>query len=159
MRGVARKRILLARLPPALCLHLSRLMGGDKISVWIPFPLMLQLDVAPAAAQKDYSRELCKYTALRDKIAPPPKRPPRVGRGGAAKAASYMLASIVVHHGGPNSGHFTCYRRTTPLTVPVERAKWVHISDDKVVPTNVQTVLAAQAYMLLYERLPAAGAR
>lgn len=67
---------------------------------------------------------------------------------------TYRLCAVVVHIGNISSGHFITYRRS-PNTVRGKRRsdKWLCCSDRKVVPANKMDVLAAEAYMLMYERL------
>lgn len=67
---------------------------------------------------------------------------------------TYRLCAVVVHIGNISSGHFITYRRS-PNTVRSKRRtdKWLCCSDRKVVPANKMDVLAAEAYMLMYERL------
>ena len=60
--------------------------------------------------------------------------------------ASYDLRSVVVHHGEAGSGHYTAFVRA-------QSNFWYHTDDDEP-PEQCSTdqVLAAEAYMLFYER-------
>uniref|UniRef100_A0A4W3IXI7 Ubiquitin carboxyl-terminal hydrolase n=1 Tax=Callorhinchus milii TaxID=7868 RepID=A0A4W3IXI7_CALMI len=67
----------------------------------------------------------------------------------------FRLMSVVVHHGDVHSGHFVTYRRSpasakTPPSAP--GSQWLWISDDTVRRASLQEVLAANAYLLFYER-------
>ncbi|XP_031387908.1 ubiquitin carboxyl-terminal hydrolase 27 [Punica granatum] len=75
----------------------------------------------------------------------------------------YRLVSVVEHFGGMDDGHYTIYRSVRSNTpgdghcqdsdeVPV---RWFSISDTEVVPASEEEVLASNACMLFYERVPA----
>ena len=60
---------------------------------------------------------------------------------------SYELCSVVVHHGDVGVGHYTAYVRAADL-------RWYHCNDDaRPRPCSIREVLAAQAYMLFYQKL------
>lgn len=88
----------------------------------------------------------------------------------------YLLQAVIVHHGSADSGHYTVYRRLSPLppshlhtlshppanththththTLLAEEINgWVHVSDESVVPAKVEEVLDAEAYMLFYQSI------
>jgi ubiquitin C-terminal hydrolase len=54
----------------------------------------------------------------------------------------YRLIAVIEHLGGPNSGHYVCYR-----------PQWWRISDRNVRPVDWHHVRSSQAYMLFYERI------
>lgn len=88
----------------------------------------------------------------------------------------YQLVAVIVHHGDQSGGHYTVYRRSMSdlfnnesqydqyikslESKTVQETNdlndvgkgWVHISDEVCRNVSVDEVLAAQAYMLYYER-------
>ena len=156
VRTVCWKRIALARLPRALCLHLNRLRGDHKLTTRVDFPLILNLAYF-TAHQDDYAAAEHKPTSAADSSAMPRAPQPRV---------LYRLCSVVCHHGGSGSGHYTCYRQHDRYRrVEVEEKKdyseddesrekvWVHVSDDQVRRVTTEEVMACEAYMLFYQRI------
>ncbi|OWR52160.1 ubiquitin-specific protease [Danaus plexippus plexippus] len=63
--------------------------------------------------------------------------------------ALYRLCAVVVHVGGPRSGHFATYRRGNGF----ESKRWWYTSDTLVHEVSLAEVLRCSAYMLFYERL------
>ncbi|CAH2226598.1 jg22625 [Pararge aegeria aegeria] len=63
--------------------------------------------------------------------------------------ALFRLSAVVVHVGGPRSGHFATYRRGNGF----ESKRWWYTSDTLVHEVSLQEVLRCAAYMLFYERL------
>ena len=55
------------------------------------------------------------------------------------------LVAVVCHRGSASSGHYIAYRQLSD-------GRWALFSDAVVRPVPIETVLADQAYMLLYER-------
>ena len=157
VRTVCMKRIVLARLPRLLCLHLNRLCGERKLTTRVDFPPLLNLAYF-TAHQDDYAAP--GHSAL-----PSSSMPAAPFR--ASPKALYRLCSVVCHHGGSGSGHFTCYRQVKRYKrvedeeerkergdndEAVERM-WVHVSDDDVRRVSWEEVMACEAYMLFYARL------
>jgi ubiquitin C-terminal hydrolase len=56
--------------------------------------------------------------------------------------ARYRLIAVIEHLGGPNAGHYVCYR-----------PQWWRISDRSVRQVDWNQVRSSQAYMLFYERI------
>ena len=60
--------------------------------------------------------------------------------------AIYDLRSVIVHHGAAGGGHYTSFVRA-------QDNRWYHCNDELTPePCSTERALAAQAYMLLYER-------
>jgi hypothetical protein len=157
------RRTILLTTPPILNLHVNRLQAGYKNSEHVRFDLTL--DVAP-------------YTLAGPLVPRPdgiPRGPPRRGTGATPAAAPplplstlYDLMSVIVHLGGPYSGHYITYRRVpAPLPAPggkggdahgsgedgVHVAQWVECSDTEVHTVGREEVVRdARAYMLFYVR-------
>ena len=76
----------------------------------------------------------------------------------------YSLYGVVVHGGGMQGGHYTCFTKTRPMATLDTPAKskqgeqtdeqWYHASDTQVRTATETEVLKSQAYLLFYERLP-----
>ena len=62
-----------------------------------------------------------------------------------ARQLLYSLRAVVVHHGGPESGHYTTFRCVG------ERRQWFLTSDMDVWPVAERSVLNSEATLLLYE--------
>ena len=67
--------------------------------------------------------------------------------------AAYRLTSVVVHLGSASSGHFVTYRRAPSVTGQRFPSQWLYTSDTVVNTATLATVLAADAYMLFYEKV------
>ncbi|KAK1322834.1 Ubiquitin carboxyl-terminal hydrolase 27 [Acorus calamus] len=78
-----------------------------------------------------------------------------------SKNYMYRLSSVVEHYGRSGSGHYTVYRRVrsdSDDNVPVGKSEaiyphWVHVSDSEVSSVSEETVLAAEASLLFYEKV------
>lgn len=67
---------------------------------------------------------------------------------------SYKLTAVVTHLGDVFSGHFVTYRRSLSKKPGVKfSSRWVCTSDHAVKEVPLEEVLAAEAYMLFYERV------
>ena len=90
------------------------------------------------------------------------------GKGGMSPRFKYLLQSVIVHHGSADGGHYTVYRRLSPVqaehvnklleqggkgVLAEDINAWVHISDDAVLPVKLEEVLECEAYMLFYQSL------
>lgn len=144
------------KLPCCLCLHVARVewAGGalSKRPDHVAFPETLSL--APYAAVPQPEMELSSLVdgRLRSGLSSL-----NAGAGAAAAAgggraaeerAQYRLVAVVVHVGGPRSGHFATYRRGNGF----EANRWWYTSDTLVHEVSLQEVLRCSAYMLFYER-------
>ncbi|CAH2095806.1 unnamed protein product [Euphydryas editha] len=137
------RTVSFGKLPAVLVLQVARVEwragAPSKRVEHVAFPETLCM--APYAAQR---------TAQ-------PEPPPLAVRGAplsalaAAERAAYRLCAVVVHVGGPRSGHFATYRRGNAF----ESKRWWYTSDTLVHEVSLQEVLRCAAYLLFYERAPA----
>ena len=58
----------------------------------------------------------------------------------------YNLVAVMVHHGGPESGHYTTFRCVG------DQRLWFSVSDADVCPVDDETVLRSEATLLCYEK-------
>ncbi|KPI95787.1 PREDICTED: ubiquitin carboxyl-terminal hydrolase 30 homolog [Papilio xuthus] len=137
------RTVSFGKLPCCLCLHVARVewSGGglSKRGEFVAFPETLNM--APYAARQQPQSELAALLGGAGGGA----------EGGAAEGAeraAYRLAAVVVHVGGPRSGHFATYRRGNGF----ESKRWWYTSDTLVHEVALQEVLRCSAYMLFYER-------
>ncbi|CAB3227370.1 unnamed protein product [Arctia plantaginis] len=142
------RTVSFGKLPYCLCLHVGRvewLSGAlNKRSEFVAFPETLSM--APYAAVQQPKTELSSLVSggrLRGGLAA------LNAGGGAGGAAPYRLSAVVVHVGGPRSGHFATYRRGNGF----ESKRWWYTSDTLVHEVSLQEVLRCSAYMLFYERV------
>ncbi|XP_026313987.1 ubiquitin carboxyl-terminal hydrolase 30 homolog [Hyposmocoma kahamanoa] len=144
------RTVSFGKLPQCLCLHVGRVewAGGalSKRAEHVAFPETLSL--APFASQASNKSELAaligdrrlrSLAALNAGATPDPER------------ALFRLTAVVVHVGGPRSGHFATYRRGNGF----EARRWWYTSDTLVHEVSLQEVLRCAAYMLFYERAAA----
>ncbi|KFV65492.1 Ubiquitin carboxyl-terminal hydrolase 45, partial [Dryobates pubescens] len=145
----ARKQLLISSVPAVLILHLKRFhqagLSLRKVNRHVDFPLIL--DLAPFCAAS------CKNVADGARVL-------------------YSLYGIVEHSGSMRGGHYTAYVKVrTPSKKLLEQmnatrnvlgfkeamgasgGQWVYVSDAHVQMVPEARVLAAQAYLLFYERL------
>ena len=66
--------------------------------------------------------------------------------GGGPRPLQYNLVAVLVHHGGPESGHYTTFRCVGDQRV------WYSVSDADVWPVDEGTVLSCEATLLCYEQ-------
>ena len=146
VRRQFRKKILFARLPSVLCFHVNRLFGDMKLNQWMQFPLLLDMTQWSASSNLGQNQSHNGSENYKSQLQYDP-------------LAVYSLCSVVVHHGGADSGHYTCYRKkhtstdSTQFQNPVD-SKWVHLSDESMSETSIERVLKCEAYMLFYEKVP-----
>ena len=107
----------IARLPPSICFHLARLLGGaqSKVTAHVEFPLRFSLErftadwvhgeqsahVALSASGLNAGRFLASQQ-LRSARALDPSE---------SRGMAYELDAVVVHQGGGAGGHYVAYRR------------------------------------------------
>lgn len=68
-------------------------------------------------------------------------------------SAKYRLVSVVCHLGDVLSGHFVTYRRAPSLSGRRFPDEWLYTSDVTIRRASSAEVLAASAYMLMYEKV------
>ncbi|CAH2048921.1 unnamed protein product, partial [Iphiclides podalirius] len=141
------------KLPCCLCLHVARVewAGGElsKRAEFVAFPETLNM--APYAVRHQPQPELATLVGegrLRSGLAALSVAGAEAGAGADAERALYRLVAVVVHVGGPRSGHFATYRRGNGF----ESKRWWYTSDTLVHEVTLQEVLRCTAYMLFYER-------
>ncbi|WOL15523.1 hypothetical protein Cni_G24304 [Canna indica] len=79
----------------------------------------------------------------------------------SSMSSIYRLSSVVEHYGRYGSGHYAVYRRVTVKsdggnsTSPLgtEQSRWFYVSDHEVYEVSIDTVFAAEASLLFYERI------
>lgn len=132
----ATKQLSIKKLPPVLPIHLKRFetskSTSTKLETKIAFPL--SLDLYPyttrgrASSPKDAT---ANGTASKDAkgLLPIP-------------TCMYELASVIVHKGKIDSGHYVSYAR--------KNGDWFLFDDSKVVLASEADVLRAEAYLLVY---------
>ncbi|XP_043226750.1 ubiquitin carboxyl-terminal hydrolase 30-like [Amphibalanus amphitrite] len=144
-RGRFSKRSLVAKLPPALCLHLPRTTWQNN---------------GQAGKRGDHvafyeTLNMFPYTYAASVTTPSPgSSPPSDSRRHV-----YRLTAVIVHSGGAHSGHFVTYRRRADPT----DSSWFYTSDTLVSRASASEVFSSAAYMLFYDRVapsavPGAGA-
>jgi ubiquitin C-terminal hydrolase len=162
------KRLLLARLPEVLCLHLQRLFGDTYISTHVDYPAELDLGFLSVARQGDYAQQTWYSGGGPEAGRRDANVPPAVNLD--VTRMRYKLAAVVVHLGTANSGHFVTFRRLSTAEnvsegegngrggTGTEQRKglpqWVYCSDRHIRPSSLEEALGQRAYLLFYERLP-----
>jgi ubiquitin carboxyl-terminal hydrolase 22/27/51 len=132
----ATKQFSIKSLPPFLPIHLKRFdyskSASSKIETRVSFPM--KLDLFPYTTQ--YKSGQTKASKLNG--------PPNANHNMNTPANSHMyeLASVIVHKGKMDSGHYVSYSR--------EENEWFLFDDSKVVLVPEADVLAAEAYILFY---------
>uniref|UniRef100_A0A061S5F0 ubiquitinyl hydrolase 1 n=1 Tax=Tetraselmis sp. GSL018 TaxID=582737 RepID=A0A061S5F0_9CHLO len=156
------KRVGVARLPKVLCLSLKRASlspTGElvKLRGHVSFPLLLDMRPFCDWGLEKGLRPLSD--GVMDHGAAPPLaiRPSRVMEwlqreltAGHGPEALFELSAVVVHHGGPSSGHYTAYRCCRHEGS--EEQHWKYTSDRTIRDAELNEVLQAEAALLFYER-------
>ncbi|XP_072950332.1 ubiquitin carboxyl-terminal hydrolase 27 isoform X2 [Typha angustifolia] len=78
-----------------------------------------------------------------------------------SKSTMYSLCSVVEHYGRYGSGHYAAYRRVKINSNGIDSMEplltadnqWLYVSDREVSHVSEETVLAAEASLLFYERI------
>lgn len=151
-RQPALKFMELVSLPPVLTLHLKRFAVNArtayKVSTPVPFPL--ELDLTPFCGASAAPKALVQ-------LAQP-----------QATGSRYTLVGVVEHRGSLTGGHYIAYVRSGAGSGSGNTAgntagggaggfagpgHWHYFSDAHVSEATEATVLAAQAFLLFYERV------
>ncbi|XP_047991651.1 ubiquitin carboxyl-terminal hydrolase 30 homolog [Leguminivora glycinivorella] len=134
------------KLPACLCLHIGRVewAGGalSKRTELVAFP--------ETVAMAPYTQAPPPATDLVSLMSGGRLRAADPEQSESSSRALYRLAAVVVHVGGPRSGHFATYRRGNGF----EARRWWYTSDTLVHEVSLSEVLRCAAYMLFYERAP-----
>lgn len=129
----ATKQLSIKQLPPVLAIHLKRFehsrSNSTKLETKVKFPL--QLNLYPYTAEHKSSKTT--------KSSP---KPSNANINSPSEIATYELASVIVHKGKIDSGHYVSYSR--------EGNDWFLFDDSKVVLVGEAEVLAAEAYLMFY---------
>ncbi|KAF2664911.1 cysteine proteinase [Microthyrium microscopicum] len=153
-QGVSTKQFTLLQLPPVLSIHLKRFSHlkdkSSKVTTPVKFPLVLDMmpyttlyhspetftetssSTTNGKTNGTTSDSSTGYSALLSQ--------PR--EHWSPKLLSYDLATVIVHKGEMNSGHYVNYSR--------EGKQWFLFDDSKVVLATEAEVLRAEAYILTY---------
>ncbi|KAF2011680.1 cysteine proteinase [Aaosphaeria arxii CBS 175.79] len=132
----ATKQLSIKRLPPVLPIHLKRFehhkSTSTKIETKVNFPM--KIDLYPYTS---------KYKSTHPKGSKNAKLPPSNHNANTpANSLIYELATVIVHKGKMDSGHYVSYSR--------EGNEWFMFDDSKVVLVSEAEVLGAEAYLLFY---------
>ena len=85
-----------------------------------------------------------KTKTLRKKYSSPPPNPPLFN-----EEFEYVLKSVVVHSGGLNGGHYTCYSRRGKTK---ENSQWHYFTDSRFKVVTKSEVFSRPCYVLFYEK-------
>ena len=130
-----------AKLPNCLCFHIQR-TGFDSGMAYkredqIAFPLSLNMDqfvyVSQLKSRKKSSTNITRSQSMDFK----------------KNHHSYQLCAIICHFGEIQTGHYVTYRK---CKWPCGKIRWYYTSDSDVRQVNIEQVLAANPYILFYER-------
>ncbi|KAL0080066.1 hypothetical protein F4703DRAFT_1872431 [Phycomyces blakesleeanus] len=152
-RRLSSKQVMIAKPPTILCLHISRSAFHESGALYknlcqLSFPEYLNL--AP----------YCTNGTLNTT----PNVPISIFSS-ENDTCKYRLMSVVVHYGNHSYGHFVTYkRRLVSNTCRCDECgareekwegkdQWYRVSDTKVDVCSLDTVLQANPYMLLYEKV------
>lgn len=132
----ATKQLSIKRLPPVLSIHLKRFehhkATSSKIETKVKFPM--KLDLHPYTTRYKSTQTKAAKAARASNINHNANTP--------ANSLMYELATVIVHKGKMDSGHYVSYSR--------EGGDWFLFDDSKVVLVNEAEVLGAEAYLLFY---------
>ena len=170
------KRYVFSRLPSVLCFHVGRKVFNartgtmQKLTTRVDFPVILNMAPFTAFGGSDW-KAVSSGTSRSHKghsCRPEPAQSTCTSVP-SSRSLEYELCGVVQHHtlgstaGGVEVGHYTAYRllqcdyhSSTANDPSVSRFaatnsyRWVHISDETVVPVTIKQVLAAEAYLLFY---------
>ncbi|KAJ3172245.1 Ubiquitin carboxyl-terminal hydrolase 45 [Geranomyces variabilis] len=173
------KRYLIHTAPKVLVVHLKRFQqvgfGGrtKKLEDVVVFDKEMDVGafLAPANVAKVVESADGADAAASSSEPPPPPVSDSIRRAGG----KYRLYGVVVHGGGLFSGHYIAYVCVNGPAIPPPGAtttangissaadddsesdsEWMYCSDSQVRPSSWEEVSKAQAYILMYERIPEA---
>lgn len=139
MRSAQKRYLMLHPLPPVLVFHLKRFQQvgwrSSKITKFVSYPEFL--DVAGLCLTK---HDLKVEGAEPD----------------AKTSTQFRLVGVVVHGGSLHSGHYDAYVRVPARSKEDEASEietWMRASDSHVREATREEALAAEAYLLFYERV------
>lgn len=144
------RRLLFARLPPILNLHINRNSFNPqtgaalKINHPIDFPLVLDLHPFAAFGGGDH---YCVGRPIKGQVGENANK-------GSGDSSDYLydLCAVIIHHGSSvGSGHYTCLRRLDIHMHDNSNVRWAHMNDssvEEVVTSGPR--LAYEAFMLVY---------
>ncbi|PZC85884.1 ubiquitin carboxyl-terminal hydrolase 30 homolog [Helicoverpa armigera] len=145
------RTVSFGKLPYCLCLHIGRVewQGGalSKRGEFVAFPETLSM--APYSAVQQPKLDVSMLVGAGRVRAGLSALSAAESGAGEAAPAQFRLRAVVVHVGGPRSGHFATYRRGNGF----EAKRWWYTSDTLVHEVSLQEVLRCSAYMLFYERV------
>ncbi|XP_028162495.1 ubiquitin carboxyl-terminal hydrolase 30 homolog [Ostrinia furnacalis] len=153
------RTVSFGKLPACLCLHIGRVEWArgalSKRAEHVAFPEALSLapyahpTPPPVTVNQVNLASLVSEGRLRSGLcAANTEAASATATGVTAERALYRLVAVVVHVGGPRSGHFATYRRGNGF----EAKRWWYTSDTLVHEVSLAEVLRCAAYMLFYER-------
>ena len=68
------------------------------------------------------------------------------------QVSTFNLNSVINHHGGINSGHYTAFCKKSPTQFQEEKPRWALFNDERAQEVPQENVLQSQAYVLTYEK-------
>jgi ubiquitin carboxyl-terminal hydrolase 22/27/51 len=144
----AKKKLSLVQLPPTIPIHLKRFSHSKansqstKVDSRVRFPFRLNLEpyIAKASAKEANGRESVENDG--DATDGKKAKKDQADASGDTREAIYELASVVVHKGKIDNGHYISYSR--------QDREWFRFDDSMVVQVDEREVLGAEAYMLFY---------
>jgi ubiquitin carboxyl-terminal hydrolase 22/27/51 len=144
----AKKKLSLVQLPPTIPIHLKRFSHSKansqstKVDSRVRFPFRLNLEpyIAKASAKEANGRESVENDG--DATDGKKAKKDQADGSGDTREAIYELASVVVHKGKIDNGHYISYSR--------QDREWFRFDDSMVVQVDEREVLGAEAYMLFY---------
>ncbi|KAF2144405.1 uncharacterized protein K452DRAFT_325014 [Aplosporella prunicola CBS 121167] len=148
----ASKQLSIKKLPPVLPIHLKRFettkSSSTKLDTKIAFPLTLDLypytTRARSSSSSSSSSTNTNTTTTNGSTSPNPANKNNSSSSIVAppQTCPYELASVIVHKGKIDSGHYVSYSR--------KGSDWFLFDDSKVVLASEADVLRAEAYLLTY---------
>ena len=142
-----------ARLPKCLCLHIQRTGFQSGIAFKrddrVIFPLCLNMDrfiYSQQLYQRRTSSKLTRSVTI-DQESVNLQFRQQVDEN--SQRNSYGLCAVITHLGGIESGHYITFRKYTIGG----RVRWYVTSDGDVRQVNIEQVLSANPYLLIYEKM------